>query len=256
MIPKIIHYCWFGSKEMPPKEKLCIESWKKYFPEYKFIKWNEQNFDLDSSAFCRQAYDMKKYAFVSDYVRTKVLYKYGGVYFDTDYEVLKPMDTLIKENNILGWETRSNIGTAFMVFEAKHPVMERFLEYYNTHPFMDKKGRMDNTANVSILTDILIADGIKHNRTLQTVKDLIIYPREYFYPKRFGENQFKLSDNTYGIHHYSMSWLTERQKRRGNNTFWVKVMRPLLKKCRSICLKMIGKEAVRTLEIRIRNFMK
>lgn len=230
MIPEIIHYCWFGGKEMPAKEKLCIESWKKYFPKYKFIKWNEENFDLNSSTFCKQAYDMKKYAFVSDYVRTKVLYEYGGLYFDTDYEVLKPIDTLIKgNNNVLGWENHSNIGTAFMAFEAKHFVMKRFLEYYNTHSFIDKKGRIDNTANVSILTDILIADGAKCDRTLQIIKDLIIYPREYFYPKRLGENQFRLSDDTYGIHHYSMSWLTERQKRRGNNIFWVKVMRPLLK---------------------------
>ncbi|WP_417189524.1 glycosyltransferase family 32 protein, partial [Bacteroides sp.] len=157
MIPEIIHYCWFGGKEMPAKEKLCIESWKKYFPKYKFIKWNEENFDLNSSTFCKQAYDMKKYAFVSDYVRTKVLYEYGGLYFDTDYEVLKPIDTLIKgNNNVLGWENHSNIGTAFMAFEAKHLVMKRFLEYYNTHSFIDKKGRIDNTANVSILTDILI----------------------------------------------------------------------------------------------------
>lgn len=238
MIPEIIHYCWFGGKEMPAKEKLCIESWKKYFPKYKFIKWNEENFDLNSSTFCKQAYDMKKYAFVSDYVRTKVLYEYGGLYFDTDYEVLKPIDTLIKgNNNVLGWENHSNIGTAFMAFEAKHFVMKRFLEYYNTHSFIDKKGRIDNTANVSILTDILIADGAKCDHTLQIIKDLIIYPREYFYPKRLGENQFRLSDDTYGIHHYSMSWLTERQKRRGNNIFWVKVMRPLLKKCRSLFLK-------------------
>lgn len=143
-----------------------------------------------------------------------------------------------------------------MAFEAKHFVMKRFLEYYNTHSFIDKKGRIDNTANVSILTDILIADGAKCDHTLQIIKDLIIYPREYFYPKRLGENQFRLSDDTYGIHHYSMSWLTERQKRRGNNIFWVKVMRPLLKKCRSLFLKIIGKESVRTLEIRIRNFMK
>lgn len=258
MIPKIIHYCWFGSQPMPAKEQQCVDSWHIFFPDYKFMFWNEETFDFeDAPLFAKQALEVNKYAFVSDYVRTKVLYEYGGLYFDTDYEVLKPIDTLIKDNNnVLGWENRSNIGTAFMAFEAKHLVMKRFLEYYNTHSFMDDKERIDNTANVSILTDILIADGIKCDRTLQIVKNLIIYPREYFYPKRLGANQFRLSDNTYGIHHYSMSWLTERQKRRGNNIFWVKVIRPLLKKCRSLLLKIIGKESVRTLEIRIRNFMK
>lgn len=257
MIPKIIHYCWFGNKPIPEKELKCIESWNIFFPNFKIIKWNEETFDLNSSAFCKQAYDMKQYAFVSDYVRTKVLYEYGGLYFDTDYEVIKPIDAFINgNNNVLGWENRLNIGTAFMAFEAKHIVMKRFLEYYDSHSFVDKKGRMDNTANVSILTDILIADGAKCDRTLQKIKDLIIYPREYFYPKRLGENQFRLSDDSYGIHHYSMSWLTDRQKRRGNNVIWVKVMRPLLKKCRGVFLKIIGKEAVRTIEIRIRNIMK
>lgn len=257
MIPEIIHYCWFGSKEIPPKEKLCIESWKKHFPKYKFIKWNEENFDFNSTTFCKQAYEMKKYAFVSDYVRAKVLYEYGGLYFDTDYEILKPIDALITTgNNILGWENRSNIGTAFMAFEAKHPVMQCFLKYYENHAFMDERGRLDNTANVTLLTDILVSNGLKIDRRLQIVKDLIIYPREYFYPKKLSENEFRVTPDSYGIHHYSMSWLTERQKKRGNNIYWIKIIRPFLKNCRSTCLKIMRKETVRQIEITIRNFLK
>jgi hypothetical protein len=257
MIPKILHYCWFGGKEKPAKEKACIESWKKFLPDYQFIEWNEDNVDLDSSLFCRQAYDLKKYAFVSDYVRTKVLYEYGGLYLDTDYKILKPLDdVLTQNNNVLGWETSTHVGTAFMAFEKGHPVMQRFLHYYNSHPFKDDKGRLDITANVSILTDLLVEDGAVCNREQQKVKDVMIYPRECFFPKKLGEYEFRTTEATLGIHYFSACWLTERQRKRGNSKVWTTVIRPIFKSCKSFCLSVLGKERARNIEIVVRNYLK
>jgi mannosyltransferase OCH1-like enzyme len=257
MIPKIIHYCWFGGKEKPAKEKMCIETWKKFLPDYQIIEWNEENVDLDATPYCRQAYDLKKYAFVSDYVRTKVLYEYGGLYLDTDFKIIKPLeDILTNGKNIVGWETRTHVGTAILAFEKGHSVMKRFLDYYNSHPFVDRKGRMDNIANVAILTDILVEDGAVCNRLKQELNDITIYNRELFYPKKLEESEFRITEETVGVHMCSGSWYTEKQRKRGNNKFWLKVIRPVLILCRSLCLSILGKERARNIEIIIRNFLK
>ena len=106
-IPKVIHYCWFGRGEMPDKEKMCIKTWKKYFPKYELRLWNEDNFDYKQCSFAKQAYENKKYAFVSDYARAKLLYEYGGVYLDTDVQVLKPFPVSVAENGFMGFERRA-----------------------------------------------------------------------------------------------------------------------------------------------------
>lgn len=257
MIPKIIHYCWFGTKSLPEVEQRCIQSWKKFFPDYKFMFWNELTFDITSSVFARQAYEAKKYAFVSDYVRVKVLEQYGGIYFDTDYEVLKSFDEILGEGyNVVGFENKSRIGTAFLAFEPHHPIVKDFLSYYDTHPFMDEKGNIDMTANIVVLTDMLLEKGVECIKDIQIVEDVKVYPREYFYPKKVSEGEFNVFPETMGMHRFSCSWLSDKQKKRGNSWFWLNCMRPLLKYGRAIGLTMFGKERVRSLEIKIRNILK
>lgn len=257
-IPKIIHYCWFGPNPIPETEKKCIESWKKFFPEFEFKFWNEDTFDFSTAPlFAKQAYEHKKFAFVSDYVRVKVLYDYGGLYFDTDLEVLKTFNAILENDlNFLGFETRHHLGTAIMGFHPKHQILHSFLNYYDSHPFIDDKGRIDNIANVTILTDILTPLGLICDGSFQTICDINIYNREWFYPKKLSDTNYCFTDETVAVHRCSNSWMSETQRKRGNNWFWLKIFRPLLQRGRTIGLKIIGKEKIRNLEIIIRNKLK
>ena len=146
-VPKIIHYCWFGPKEIPEMEQKCIASWKKVLPDYKIMFWNEQNFDVNSVPYVREAYEKGKYAFVSDYVRMYALYNYGGVYFDTDVEVLKPLDKFLEDKAFIGFENRTMIGTGIIGAEKHSALFEEMLNYYSNHNFVDDNGNIDTTTN-------------------------------------------------------------------------------------------------------------
>ena len=256
MRPKIIHYCWFGPKAIPEKELKCIESWKKFLPEYDFKFWNEKTFDISSNIFASQAYEAGYYAFVSDYVRAKVLFKFGGIYLDTDVEILKGFNELLEgKDNFLGFETKTKIGSAVMSFTPKHNLMKDLLKIYENQ-FVDKKGQVNTIANVTYLTDLLIKSGLIINGTHQVVSRIDIYPREYFYPKKISYGNFILNKSTVAIHKCSISWMSEREKRRGNNKFWINIMRPLLRNLRSLGVKIMGSENIKTLEVKIRNSLK
>lgn len=257
MIPQIIHYCWFGTKDIPDKERKCIESWQTFLPNHKLQLWNEDNIKiLQLPLYAKQALEAKNYAFLSDCVRTKALYEYGGLYFDTDFELIKPIDDLLKLNkNILGFETISHVGTAMMAFTPKHKVIKQFMGYYETHLFI-RNGRKDVIANVSILTDILKEQGLNCNRMMQTIGDILVFPREYFFPKRLETDRFLITENTFGIHRCSNSWMSASQKARGNSLVWRKLIRPILNALRSIGQRILGKERIRTIEIYIRHLLK
>lgn len=258
MIPKIIHYCWFGPKPIPELEQQCIASWKKYLPDYELKFWNESTFDLSSAPlFARQAYEHKKYAFVSDYVRMKVLYEYGGLYLDTDLEIIKDIQPILQQDvNMLGFETRSHLGTAIMWFVPKNTIIKSALSYYETHPFVDKNGNFDVIANTAILTDVLAPLGLRNDGSYQIIKDIVIYNREFFYPKKISMSDFRCTDETLAIHRCSNSWMTEKQKRRGNNKFWINVIRPILLHLRGLGIVIIGKGRIRSLEVWLRNKLK
>lgn len=258
MIPKIIHYCWFGPKPIPELEQRYIESWKIFLPDFDLKFWNEQTFDLASAPlFARQAYEHKKYAFVSDYVRMKVLYEYGGLYLDTDLEIIKDIHPILKQDtNVLGFETRSHLGTAIMWFTPKDVIIKLALAYYETNHFVDKKGNIDVIANTAILTDVLTPIGLKNNGVFQEIANIKIYNREYFYPKKLSMNEFRCTDETYAIHRCSNSWMTEKQKKRGNNKFWINVIRPSLLCLRNIGTNLVGKDKIRSVEVWLRNKLK
>lgn len=206
-IPKIIHYCWFGGNEKPKKVKKCIESWKKFMPEFEIIEWSESNFDINALQYTKQAYEMKKYAFVSDVARLNALNTYGGIYFDTDVEVFKNFTPLLNEKCILGFEEEEYIATSMMAAEPNNKLINRFLKIYDNISFLDEEGNIIEGTNVSKLTDLLVEKGLKRENIYQKLDNNIsIYPKEYFSPYVYPYGIYQITDNSYCVHHFFVSW--------------------------------------------------
>ncbi|MBE5952585.1 MAG: glycosyl transferase [Lachnospiraceae bacterium] len=207
MIPKKIHYCWFGGNKLPAEAEKCIESWKKYCPDYEIIQWNESNYDLEKNEYVKYTYNNKKYAFLSDYVRLDVIYNEGGVYLDTDVELIRPLDALLDDDGYIGMEQVGtiNTGQGFGAI-AKHPFVKENKEFYENHSFLDEEGRFKKIICVPVSTSIMEAKGLKKENIIQMIYDMKIYPVDYFCPKVLGTNKIKLTDNTYSIHHFESSW--------------------------------------------------
>jgi len=213
MIPKIIHYCWFGGNPLPSEALMCIASWKRFFPDYQIKEWNESNFDVRAIPYIQQAYDAKKYAFVSDYARFWILYHEGGLYFDTDVEVIKPMDSIIAQGAFMGCETSPtpscpeitvNPGLCLGV-EKGHPLYKALLDLYATLTFQIPDGSPSYKTVVGITTEFLEQHGLQTSSSIQNIEGINIYPKEYFCPISIsGDTQ--ITDHTYSIHHYAQSW--------------------------------------------------
>lgn len=227
MIPKIIHYCWFGKNPMPSKYKLYIESWKKYLPDYKIIEWNEDNYDINCIPFSQEAYAVKKYAYVSDYARLKILYENGGIYFDTDVEVIRNMDELMKNGPWMGIEKHTNnpqandmvnLGLGFAV-EPFNPIIKEIMSFYEQTHYIFPDGHIEQIPIVPITSKILKKYGLKpFSNKPYKCGDINIYPWEYFCPIEFMSNKLEITNNTYTIHHYSatwMSWLDKLKMKKG-----------------------------------------
>ena len=213
MIPKIIHYCWFGRGAMPELAFKCIESWKKYLPDYEIKEWNEDNFDVNAIPYTREAYEAKKYAFVSDYARFWILYNYGGLYFDTDVEVIKSMSHIIEKGAFMGFENNepSTTGVApglGLGVEAMHPLYKEIKEYYEKEHFIKEDGSKNLNTVVSRVTGILVDNGLQVDNSFQTINGINIFPYEYFCPIRVSDGKLNLTDNTVTIHHYAASWVS------------------------------------------------
>ena len=213
MIPKIIHYCWFGRGNMPKKALNCIESWKKYLPEYEYIRWDEDSFDITSNPYVQEAYENKKYAFVTDYVRLYAMYYYGGVYMDTDVEVLKPLDAFLDNHAFSGFESSQLIPTGIMASEKGFHLYKEFLDYYKDRHFIKEDGTFDMTTNVIIMTNIADQHGLVHNGELQIVDGWVLYPSDYFCPLNDATGKLEITDNTAVIHWFAKSWVSPRDRR-------------------------------------------
>lgn len=215
MIPKIIHYCWFGRNPLPPLAVKCIESWKKYCPDYEIKEWNEDNFDLNSYPYVREAYDKRRFAFVTDVVRLYALYHEGGIYMDTDVEVLKPLDAFLSHHAFSGFEDEMHVPTGIMASEKGGKWAKDNLAYYNNRHFLKADGGVDLTTNVETITNYMLPLGLKQNNTFQDFPGLItFYPKDYFCPKSYQDGQIYLTENTHTIHHFAGSWITKADKRR------------------------------------------
>lgn len=213
-IPKVIHYCWFGRGE---KNKLfyeCLESWKKYFPDYEIIEWNEDNFDISkSNNYVKQAYYSKKYAFVSDYVRLKVLYDNGGIYFDTDVEVLKRIDDEILKRGYFAKEKDNQIATGLgFCVPPKNTLIKYMMDDYENLNFINEDGTMDMTACPSRNSKSLEKKGYIINKNTTEICGIGIYDKEYFCGFDINTQHYIISDKTFTVHHYNASWLPRNKK--------------------------------------------
>lgn len=207
MIPKIIHYCWFGRNPKPELALKCIKSWKKYCKGYQIIEWNEDNFDINSAPlYVRQAYEAKKWAFVTDYVRLYAMTKFGGIYMDTDVEVLKPLDHLLKHAAFSGFENDTQIPTGIMACRKGFPLFEQFLAYYDNVEFINPDGTLNYTTNVMVMTEICLERGLKQNNQYQEIEGFALYPNDVFCPVDYSTNHLRKTKNTITIHWFSGSW--------------------------------------------------
>lgn len=211
MIPKIIHYCWFGNGEMEDLSQKCIESWKKKMPEYEIMLWNEETFDIHSNAYVEDAYNAGKYAFVSDYVRLYALFNYGGIYLDTDVEVIKSLDKFLDKRVVLGFEAKERIGTAVLMFEKNNLHIKKWLESYDARTFYVNK-KIDMTTNVKYLSQELARLGCKMNGETQSVMgEIEVYEQEVFFPYAIGDKKRNKYEG-YTIHWCEGSWVSGKIK--------------------------------------------
>ncbi len=215
-IPKIIHYCWFGRGEKNELAKNCIASWRKYCPDYKIKEWNEDNFDIHSNLYVKQAYEARKFAFVSDYVRLFALYHEGGVYMDTDVEVIKSIDEFLKHHAFSCFENNNRISTAIVAAEKGNPWIGDFLSEYTDLTFIKENGKMDLTTNVERITKFSAEKyGLALESSYQELGGgaVTLYPIDYFSPKDWETGNINLTENSCTIHHFSGSWHGEKEKK-------------------------------------------
>lgn len=216
-IPKIIHYCWFGRGELPALAKKCIASWERFFPGWEIREWNEDNFDVNAIAYTREAYAAKKYAFVSDYARFKILYEQGGVYFDTDVEVLRPMDEILERGAFMGLERNVpaensvNPGLGLACAPGLGLYKDILNAYHELH-FELSPGVYNFKTVVQYTSEILLRRGLKPKPGIMEIDGVFIYPTEYFSPKSWETGEIRLTANTYTIHHFAASWHSRRER--------------------------------------------
>ena len=209
MIPKVIHYCWFGGQPLPESALKCIVSWRRFCPDYEIKQWSEENYDVNKIQYIKEAYQEKKFAFVTDVARLDIIYSEGGIYLDTDVELIKSLDELLYNSLYLGMERagRVNTGLGFGA-EVNHPIVRDNLELYTDISFLDNS----NVTCVTHTTNLLKKYGLKNNNKIQHLDNAVILPTEYLCPLSFETNRLKITENTYSIHHYDMSWKDKRDK--------------------------------------------
>jgi hypothetical protein len=226
MIPKIIHYCWFGNHPIPMNLQRCIDSWKKIMPDYEIIRWDESNYDVTKCAYMKEAYEAKKWAFVPDYARLDICYTYGGIYLDTDIETIKPFDDLLSLEGFGGMELKKrdtvggvNVGLALgLGFGlAQGQMMGKIMrdDYQSLH-FNKEDGSYDLTPSPVIQTQSLLKYGLKHVNEVQDINGFAVFPTEYFCPMNQFTGELKITPNTHSIHYYAASWYppADQERRR------------------------------------------
>lgn len=222
ILPKTIHYCWFGGSPLPKSAIKCINSWRKFLPDYEIIQWDETNFDVNIIPYTRDAYGIKKYAFVSDYARMWVLYHYGGVYFDTDVEVIRSLDDILSQGGFMGFETSEYVNPGLGIALPKtskiaFDVMKRFEQT----KFILEDGRFNSKGIVPITTEVLTCYGLKSNGEMQELVDgLWIYPIDFFNPLDAPTGRLRNTSNTHSIHWYTKSWMDSQNRFRTLISQW------------------------------------
>ncbi|MCQ2740442.1 MAG: glycosyl transferase [bacterium] len=214
MIPKIIHYGWFGGGPLPVSVQKCIESWQRAMPDYKIMCWNESNFDISMYPYAQEALEAKKYAFVSDVVRLYALYTVGGVYMDTDVETLKSFDPFLQHEFVSGFETETYVHTGMMAARAGHPWVKELLDQYITRRFTID-GRYNQLTNTQVITAYMVTKGLVRNNEYQVLSSVgdggtisaTFYPSKFFCPKDYTTGVIHLTPETVCIHHFAGTWI-------------------------------------------------
>ena len=219
---------------MPKSAEKCIASWKKYLPEYEIRRWDESNFDVNIIPYTKEAYAAGKYAFVSDFARFWILYHYGGIYFDTDVEVIRPMADILGRGGFLGVESDRNEitvnpGLGFAASKGSEPIGE-LLSLYRTFHFLNADGTLCLKNIVEITTEYLSARGLRNTDEIQHCCGFTIYPKDYFCPIDYDTRELKITENTRTIHHYAESWVprSTRFKNALSRLFGKRFMRCLI----------------------------
>ena len=209
VIPKKIHYCWFGRGKKPKLAKKCIASWKKYCPDYEIIEWNEDNFDINLNGYTKMCYEQKKYAFLTDYIRLLVVAEHGGIYFDTDVEVVRPIDELLDNSAFFCFENEKYVATGLgFGAEKRNPLIEEMSRAYSS--LLD--GQQGTIGCPILNTEALIKYGLQLNGQVQKIQGAKIFSKEYFNPFDSVTGELHKTENTYSVHWYSASWLSPTKR--------------------------------------------
>lgn len=208
MIPKIIHYCWFGGRELGENEEKYMRSWEKYCPDYQIKRWDESTVDFSNfGPYLKEAYEQKEWAFVSDVVRLYALVSEGGIYMDTDIEVVKPLDDLLHYSAFMGFEVETKISTGIIGAIPNHPFMEEWYHDYDDRRFVRAEKTEDVETNVIRVTKLLQNHGLQLNNQRQKVREIEIFPQAVFSPKSYITGEVEATEETKVIHQFSGSWL-------------------------------------------------
>lgn len=248
MIPKRIHYCWFGGNPKPKLAKKCLRSWKKYCPGYEIIEWNEDNYDLSAAPlYVRQAYEAKKWAFVTDYVRLQVVYEQGGVYLDTDVELRRPLDQLMDNRAWFGFEDGKTVNTGCgFGAEQAHPMLLEIMADYRDIPFVREDGSFDLLSCPIRNTDAFLRHGLRQGNSRQVLEgDVLILPSDYLNPKDWKTGEIRITENTLSIHHFGASWYTPEMQRALKKRHWEEWRRHLPSKIGGKILGKVRYERIR-----------
>lgn len=240
---KTLHYCWFGHNELPAKTLHCIESWRRYFPDFDIKRWDEGDFDVHQCQYVHEAYESKKWAFVSDYARFKILEQYGGMYFDTDVEVIRSMSDLCELEAFAGFEGTRHINPGLVLW-SKGPhqqVISAMRKKYESIPFLDEQGNRIRINVCGLFTDLLDDYGLVRNGAMQTCGGMTLFPNEYFNPFDDATGVLNATENTYAIHWYDKSWMPKRRVFRNRCT---RILHRILgTDIRKKVYKLVGKDA-------------
>ena len=212
IIPKVIHYCWFGDNPIPLQFKKYMESWRKFCPDYEIVEWNESNYDVKQNRYMYEAYQAKKWGFVPDYARLDIIYKYGGVYLDTDVELIKPIDRFLCDTGFCGMELVGVVALGlFFGAAAGHELIREWMDVYNSVSFITEDGTENLTPSPIYQTDILTKNGMFRENIMQKIRNMTIYPTDVFCPINGGALFEYFTKNTHAIHHYAATWFDDER---------------------------------------------
>lgn len=241
-IPKTIHYCWLGRNPKPKSVLKCIDSWRKYCPDYEIIEWNEDNLDIASHLYSKQAYDEKAWAFATDYFRLWIVYHHGGIYLDTDVQVIRSLDPLLKNQAFMGFETEDHIASGLgFGAEAGSSFLLELMKLYEPLEFINPDGTRNMVPTPVYLTECAKSFGLtKDTGSIQQVLDATIYPVEYFAPKDYFTGRLRVTKNTYSIHHYDSTWFSQEEHKQRKYDLRIAKLRYITSFPRSIAERMLG----------------